>query len=273
MATGATPETAKTTSPAKTAKTAKPATPARKQATKRPKRKADPPVPAISESVLPEPSDDQVAATVQRLCTLQDKAKLDLAISVGREVVDGIYGGDIEALRSRDQKMQSLRKLAAHPDLPFSVTTLFYSVGVYELTDRLGGVHAREHLTATHYRLALALPEGDQQRLLDKAEREMWTTRKLEEAAGKLKSKGRRAGGRPPLRGVTKGVGAIHRLVMAKKDVLFDLGDVETLGPEDAHELFSQVMDVTAELERLKERLRPLMERSRAASVGATDGR
>jgi hypothetical protein len=230
-------------------------------------------LPASPLPALPEPTDEQVDATVQRLRDLQDKVKLDLVVNVGRVVVKGLYGGDLDALRSRDQKMHSLRKLAAHPDLPFSATTLYYSVGVYELTERLGGVHAREHLTATHYRAMLGLPHTDQESLLDKAQQERWPTRTLEEEAARLRARAHRGGGRPPLRGVVKSVGALHRLVEARKDDLFDLGDADTMAPEEAHELFNRVMDVTAELDRLKEKLRPLMDQSRTIAVEAGGGK
>lgn len=213
----------------------------------------------VAAPSLPTPSTEQVAATVQRLCALQEKARLELAIEVGRIVVEDIYVGDLEQLRSRDRKMHSLRALAAHPDLPFSATTLHNSVGIYELTERLGGVHAREHLTATHYRLALAVPEEQQLEVLDSANEQRWTTRQLEEEAARLRTRTGRSGGRPPLRGIVKAVGAMHRLMETRKDDLLDLGDLESLGSDQAQELFRRVMDVAAELERVKEALRPLM--------------
>lgn len=205
------------------------------------------------------PSTEVIDATVHRLCALQEKARLDLVLAIGRIVVEDIYGGDLEHLRSRDRKLHSLRSLAAHPDLPFSATTLYYSVNVYELTERLGGVHAREHLTATHYRLALAVPEEQQADLLNSANEQRWTTRQLEEEASRLQKRVGRSGGRPPLRGVVKAVGALHRVLETRKEDLLDFGDIETLGTDEAHELFSRVMDVAAELERVKEALRPLM--------------
>ena len=67
----------------------------------------------ITANAVPSPEVvDQVAAEFRRL---QEKATLELAIALGRLIVDRLYGGDTANIHGRDPRRDGLGGLAAHP--------------------------------------------------------------------------------------------------------------------------------------------------------------
>ena len=122
--------------------------------------------------------DARVNHTVLRLNALCKKATFDFTIAVGRIIVNDFYGGDTLALRSRGPKAFSFRKLASHPDLPMSPASLYRSVAIYSLCERLG-VLQWKHVSTSHLRLVLPLPPEEQARLLECTEAQAWSVQRL----------------------------------------------------------------------------------------------
>jgi hypothetical protein len=148
--------------------------------------------------------------TVDALCELRRRHGIDLAVSVGRAVLEGVYGGDIERLRDRNNDCPTLRSLAAHPRIPFNLTALHQAIGIYCLVERLPELPQTE-LTATHLRLVLPYGDDVQDRLLRQALAEEWTTKQLEQAARAIKPT-RGKGGRPRLPAAVKTLNQLDRL-------------------------------------------------------------
>lgn len=212
-----------------------------------------------------DPTDDQVAEAASQIGQIADQATLQVAVSVGQVIVDVFYGGDMELLRSHDPSKQvSLHKLAEHSDVPFGASRLSRFVRIYELHKRLQGVLPAQQLSFSHYDAVLGLPDIEQQQLLKRAAEDGWSRQTVRDEAGKRRElKGK--GGRPALRPAIKAFNALYRLLDTRRDALDDLEDADGVPLGDAAALFQRISHVAAELERLKERLRPL--------VPAPDGR
>lgn len=226
------------------------------------------PLPAAALNVAPPvPSQEQLDALAAGIRAVSEQAALEVAVSVGRLIVEGFYGGDLVALRSRDPgKDTSLRRLAEHRDVPYGASSLSRFVGVFELTERLGGVATWQHLTASHWRALLGLPDTTQKKLAREAQEGRWPVARLEAEVAALRST-RIPRGRPPLHPLVKGVRAIHRTLITRSEFLE--GDVSALDPGAAAELLDDLSTITERLEGLKAHLRPLAEESNTIDVRA----
>ncbi|MEZ4434006.1 MAG: hypothetical protein R3F65_16490 [bacterium] len=175
-----------------------------------------------SLELLPLPS-EAVEATVDALCELKRRSGIGLAVAIGGTLAESVYGGDLSRLRARRKDCPSLRALAAHPRVPFSLTTLHQAIGVYELVQRIPELPAT-HLTLSHLRLVLPYGDEIQRGLLLRALAEEWSTRQLEQAVRAIKPL-RGKGGRPRLPRVVK---TLHRLDrIAREEAAW--GDLDAL--------------------------------------------
>jgi len=157
------------------------------------------------------PVAEVIDRTVDALCELKRQSSIAFSVEVGRVVVEGIYGGDLEQLRVRHGKPHpSLRSLAAHPRMTMSATALYQAIGIYRIAIRLPSILDTE-LTLTHLRAVLPLVEAAQGALLSQAVTNGWTARRLVEEVAAFKSP-RRHGGRPRLPRVVKTLNRIDRL-------------------------------------------------------------
>lgn len=200
--------------------------------------------------------DTVIEAVVQTLRAMQEGATLQFALAVGQLVTERFFDGDIQKLRSHGPKDVSLRRLAEHPDLPFSASTLTRAVGVYELVDRLSGVDAIKRISYSHLRAVLGVPAAQQQRLLEKAANDAWPVARLETEAQKHRRDGR-GGGRPPVPTFLKALHAWRRV--AGDDGAFDVDPavVEKLNPDEVTAAREVVAEMQRQLAMLAERLGP----------------
>jgi len=190
----------------------------------------DPDAP-ISPEVL-----DEVVAT---LSNLTRSSHLELALKVGEIVVTRLYGGDLQALRHRGRKEASFRKLAAHRRLPFSPSTLWRDVAIYELVQRMPGLAKTKHLGVAHLRAVVGLPQSVQERLLKAAETERWSKGRLEDRAAKHRRREEGKAGRRPLPVALRQLRQLDRLTRNGKEgagtagsatdgsVALDLGELD----------------------------------------------
>lgn len=147
------------------------------------------PIAALESQLAAPTAQPSVDEVVRRLCQLTRSATLDLALEVGAIVLRDVFGSDMVRLRSRGARDHSYRKLARHPNLPFSATTLWRSVAIYDV-QRLPGLRRAEHLGITHLRAVLGLPQAVQERILVAAEKQRWTKEYVEKRASAHREKG-----------------------------------------------------------------------------------
>jgi hypothetical protein len=201
-------------------------------------------------TVLTDQSD--VDALIRDLRHLHRAAGLELMVGIGRLIVDRLYAGDVEVWRSRGRKDTSFRKLAAHPELPFQASTLYRAVEIYLLAQRRPDVALLKRVGPSHLQEILGVDKDLQDHLLDRAEAEGWSTRRLrEEVRG-----GRRLDGHAPLR-----VPTFQRCVSQLRDrvdaraLLTDIDCVDSLDVEAAGEMLGVVRTLCQQAESLARRL------------------
>lgn len=197
---------------------------------------------------------DEVAHTIR---AMHRTAGLQFACDVGKLLVEKFYGGDVGKLRRRGPKDASLRELAEHPAMPFGFSALSRAVGIFEVVERLGGVGTCQHLTASHIRFVLGLPDPDQRRLLAAAEEERWPVRKLEDEARRVAPK--RRGGRPPLPRFVKTVRAFRGFVDKADDAFGDLEAVAEVHEEEAAALLATLDAMRVHIDELERQLKTRM--------------
>lgn len=194
---------------------------------------------ASRDSLCPE--DDAIGTVVLELSALCRTSTLAFATSVGELIIRRFYSGDLANWRTHNpRKAASLRKLAAHPDLPMTAASLYRSIAIYELTERLG-VRSWKHVSATHLRMVLPLHPDEQVRLLSDAEASAWSVRRLEHEV--QRSPGQRIeredrGGRRRTSRLDAALQALERANRALEAVLqasdgFDVYSVDTRAAVD----------------------------------------
>ena len=143
--------------------------------------------------------DSNIDHFVEKLRRVCGRATLDLALNVGRLVVDTFYGGDLTLWRAHGKHHASLRTLARRQDLPISIPHLYRCVAIYEATNWLPDFSTWKHLSVSHVRSVLRLPPEDQRRLLALADEGNWTVQRLDSKVQALQSGKRSGRGRPPI--------------------------------------------------------------------------
>ncbi len=202
---------------------------------------------------LPTEAMDQLVAEINAFA----RAKaLETALGVGRLIVDDIYGGDLEAWRDRGRKDASFRKLASRGDCDLSASGLYRSVAVYELCERLGASRWK-HLGASHLYAVLALEHGAQRRLLDRAESERWTVRKLKARAGRAKKRARGGGklGRPRKLRFVRTIDQLERMLRPEVDAFGQLERLGDLERKKREKLLRTVTSMKLRCEELERQL------------------
>lgn len=174
----------------------------------------------VAAAMAPDVSDAVIAEVAQTIRDLERAHKVSLVVTVGRLIVERLYGGNAAAVHARGPKASPLSRLAAQEDLPFSLPQLSRAVGIYESVAKLGPVDSWRHLTMTHVRTVLPLPAPERQTLLEKAEAKGWSVKQLEAQAKKTRKDKSTGGGRPPLPAITKSVLAVKRLVDEQERIL-----------------------------------------------------
>ena len=174
-----------------------------------------------------ESSDLMAARVVQRINGIVESSSLELAVKIGRIVVEELYGGDIERWRARGPKEHTLRQVAADPRLSISASALFRALGIYELKLRMPEHPMWSELTATHARAVLGLPGPEQRRLLALATEQKWTTQAIERAAATSRAEHKSSrGGRPRKPRFARSLERAER-ALADTDAVF--GDLDAL--------------------------------------------
>jgi len=185
---------------------------------------------SAKSSLAEEPTitEDQMTRVVRKLYQITRESTLDYAIRVGSLVIHYFYNGDTKVWRRRGPKAQSFRRLASHPQLPMSPSTLYRCVAVFELCERLNVAERGSHITVSHLRLVLRLDEREQRRLISTANAERWSVERLQGEVWHIASRSESRHGRAPpsdVARVARSVGKLLRSGSLMLRALPELGD------------------------------------------------
>lgn len=156
-------------------------------------------------------SEDAIERTLAAIRHLARDASLRFALDLGEIVTARIFGS-VEQARLRGERDTSFRRLAAHPDLPMSASTLWRAVQVFALSQRLPEVTRAPQLSVTHLYLVTGLPDESQEVLLKAAIQRRMTPGELRLAILRHREP-RGRGGRPRLPAALKAARALRSAV------------------------------------------------------------
>ena len=176
----------------------------------------------------------RIERATNRLNELVGQTSLELAVAIGRVIIEELYGGSLEQWHRRGPKEHSLRRLAANPQLHMSASTLFRALGIYEIKRRMPDHPMWDTLSVCHFRAVLGLPASEQERLLDLALEQRWTTSAMAKAAGKSRTAHKASrGGRPRKPRFARSIESAER-ALADENVVF--GDIDALAQMSAEQ-------------------------------------
>jgi hypothetical protein len=209
-------------------------------------------------------ADNELDAVIDKLNEVYSQSRLSSLMAVGKIIVDNVYGGSVDALVDRGERDPNLRALLARKkELALGKSELSRSLGVYALDDKLRneagiseGVAGLGKLSASHFTAVLGLPFIDQRRLLERADKAGWTTRKMESEAAKKKAKlkaGERRG-RPRLPSFQKTVHRFGRM-LADKSAFDGTDEIAGMNADEALKLYQTVTGMKLKLEELQRAL------------------
>lgn len=142
-------------------------------------------------------SEPSIEAVVEALRSVSAAHSLQASMAVGEIILQQVFDGDARMLRTRGKKCRTFRRLAAHPHLKMSSSSLWRAVAVYELSQRFPEIVHYRHTGVGHVSVVFGLPAAEQFRLLRLTEAQRWTRRYLQQVAGEVR-RAHRAGGEVP---------------------------------------------------------------------------
>jgi len=206
-------------------------------------------MPRVRSDVL---TDEAIEEVVDKLHAMQRVVRLGHAMDIGALIVDKVYGGELQAIHTKGRKDMSFRRLAAHPRLPCSSSTLWRCVRVYELVRRIPDIVKWEVLTVTHLVAVLGLPHQAQENLLRRAAEQHWTVEHLREVAKQGKRTVKEPDGPPtPL---ARSVRRLQNLRRRLEDLIDRTGSVDEA---EAAQLLELVLQTRTWCDALAARLSP----------------
>jgi hypothetical protein len=213
--------------------------------------------------LAPVSEDARVVRAVVRLQQIHVETALALALEVGGVLFTEIFDSNPLLLRGRGRKLNSFRKLAAHPDVPYGAATLWRAVGVYELSRRMPHLFTAPRLGISHFRCVIGLAPAVQERLLAAAATEGWSKEQLEGAcaAERAQLPGR---GRRPLPPLLKSARRLQRAI----DLDARSAEVGRLSEESYQEVIGILRATQARCADLEARLAGYRDAARRTGTG-----
>lgn len=222
----------------------------------------EPAAPATIVAEEPDAKSDEVIEELaQELHQIVRDSLLIATRMVGKRILEVVFDGEIERMRERGVKDASLRKLAAHPRLETSATHLHQAVNIYHFTQQHPTLLHHEHLTTTHFRVVMPLPDEVRIDLLRRAARHGWSTARLENMARGAKKrhcKGR--GGRPRLPTFVKTVNALKRYARSPEQFFGGMDELNQLPLAKARKLREIIGELRTQLDVLDDSLESHLE-------------
>lgn len=230
--------------------------------------------PAAPTSLVPlggeTKSDEVIEELAHELHQIVRDSLLLATRMVGKRILEVVFDGDIERMRERGIKDASLRKLASHPCLDTSATHLHQAVNIYHFTEQHPTLLHHEHLTTTHFRVVMPLPDEVRIDLLRRAARHGWNTARLENMARGAKKrhcKGR--GGRPRLPTFVKTVNALKRYARSPEEFFGGMDELNQLPLSKARKLREIIGELRTQLDVLDGSLETHLEELGVPADGA----
>jgi hypothetical protein len=128
-------------------------------------------------------TDAAFETVVGEICAVLRRAGLDRTLAIGSLILDRFFEGSVEAWRARrNNKNNSVRRLAQRPDCPLSRSSLNRAIGICAVTKAVPSVLKLVHIEAGHIGIVLPLEAHEQEAWLVKANAHRWSVRQLRDA-------------------------------------------------------------------------------------------
>lgn len=195
-------------------------------------------VPSEEHAPVLESTRGRIERATARINEIVGVTSLQFALSVGRVVVEDLYGGRLDHWRERGPKEWSLRQLANEPSLCISASALYRAMAIYELKIRMHDHPMWEMLSVCHIRAVLGLPDHEQRRLLDLALERQLSAKALEDAVASVRSELKSSrGGRPRKPRFIRSIEQAERAMLDANSAFGDLDALCAMQPEDREDL------------------------------------
>jgi hypothetical protein len=199
---------------------------------------------------------------VGELREIERRSGIDRTIAIGELVLTRFFGGNPAAWRDRRRnKNNSIRRLAARSDCPFSKSALHEAVGVYVGVLAFPNIRAFGHISTSHVASVLPLPESTRVELLERAELGRWSVRELRQNVVSLRRLEGERRGRPAVEGPVRAMGTLRKCVNHLNESVLYLAEAGPLDAKSRRELSG----LAQELSQLTARLFEFEESTRSA--------
>lgn len=133
-------------------------------------------------------STDELQEVASQITEIERGSGLSRTLAIGELILGRFFSGSVEQWREKSKhKQHSIRRLAELPACPLGKSALSEAVAVYVVSLNMDGLPAARHIKASHVAAASALPRDECLRLLNTAENERWSVKRLRDEAAQVR--------------------------------------------------------------------------------------
>lgn len=175
---------------------------------------------------------------VDQLREIERQSGIERTLAIGELILRRFFGGDAAMWQDRRRnKNNSIRRLAARAECPFSKSALSEAVGVYVATLVSPCVRTLGHIGPSHVAVVLSLDTPERERLLNQADQQRWSVRELRENVVRLRrSEGERRG-RPSAGDEARAIGLVRTALRGLDQALALVASCESMADEQRREV------------------------------------
>jgi hypothetical protein len=182
-----------------------------------------------------------VDEVVTRLREVERSAGWGKVNAIAEILIQGAFGGNLDACRQPYRRANSLRRIANHPACPYRKTRLAEAVAVYVACDEAPFVRTCRHLGPSHVAAVLPLGQDERVELLRRAEADRLSVRQLRSVVvARRRARGERRG-RPAADPGANATAAVEGVLSALRKVHDCLEQSTTLAEDEAAELAARL--------------------------------
>ncbi len=196
-------------------------------------------------------------AAVRKINETYVRKGLEVALEIGRYLLDTFFGGSSAAFREGAAEHVSFRALAARDDLQMHHIWLWRAVAVVGQLEALPPAAATQ-LPLTHHTLLLPLQDDASKRdLAEQALAGGWSKRRLEQEVRRARQDepSDRRGGRKPIPPFVKSIRRLEKLNGEDSELWSSLDAITEIGDGDAERLLRAVTAMRRRCEEVARRL------------------
>lgn len=184
---------------------------------------------------------------------------LEASLAVADAVLDGLFGGDLQAFRATSRTHETFRALQTHAGLGMSKSGLWYAIAVREQMNVLPRPLAMA-LPLSHHKVLLAVDSPTEKlALARRANTERLSRRDLERIVRHHTPAGAvRGPGRPPVPAVVKGLRRVEQAMHLATSEPLSAGVLRRLDRDGVTSLLESVQRNLSALDRLRDDLERL---------------